>query len=75
MVDDSKKYSNKGISQEEVKELKEIFELFSPDENGEIEIDELKKANNNTCFRVNTTLKESLIEYLNKKEKEKEKNK
>jgi len=38
------KYHRPGVSQEEISELKEAFDLFDNDKSGHIEIDELKRA-------------------------------
>lgn len=38
------KYHRPGVSQEEIQELKEAFDLFDSDKSGSIEIDELKRA-------------------------------
>merc|ERR550534_598027 len=38
------RYHRPGVSQEEIQELKEAFDLFDTDKSGSIEIDELKRA-------------------------------
>ena len=41
---DTKNYEKNGLTEDEVLEIREVFDLFDTDHSGEIDVDELKEA-------------------------------
>jgi centrin-1 len=60
---DAKKYERQGLTEEEVNEIKEAFDLFDTDKSGEIDAEELKQALKNLGIDAkNQTLQNMLAD-------------
>ena len=60
---DTKNYEKNGLTEDEVLEIKEAFDLFDTDHSGEIDVGELKQALMNLCIDTkNQTLQNMLAD-------------
>lgn len=59
-----KNYEDRGISMEDVKQIKEAFDLFDADKSGEVEISELKEALNNIGLTTESATLKNIMESL-----------
>ena len=61
-----KKYHRPGVSQDEITELKEAFDLFDAEKKGTVEIAELKHAMNSLSFDRKNKMVYHILEKLDK---------
>lgn len=61
---DIKKYEDRGLSTEDVKQIKEAFDLFDADKSGTVDTKELKEALNNIGLTTESTTLANIMESL-----------
>ena len=59
-----KNYEERGISMEDVKQIKEAFDLFDADKSGQVEISELKEALSNIGLTTESATLNNIMESL-----------
>ena len=62
--DERKKYYRPGVSQDEISELKEAFDLFDTEKTGAIEIEELKHTMNSLSFERKNKMVYQILDKL-----------